>query len=296
MSIKKKKTPKKSPTYTAVLTAAALIFAIVLIALSVLDSGDDGDGGTDTWTNTETPSVTDSLTDAVVSDTETGTETETDVITETEESTAAETEPPAPEQTVPVGIYVETSRKKYVSVTEYASEWPENDSDPLWTLDTWTYKDRDNLICDVDYFAVFASDEEEIKVSYWDETWTERWDANVTETAAKIGFEFTVVLKNGESVTKTVLGPADTFCLEEYFELYLYDCVAHAHDSWYSHITEKTDYDDTQNVMIKITLRDGCYDVDEILMTAFVYTPDELDESGRYTGANKATCTVKREG
>ncbi len=45
---------------------------------------------------------------------------------------------------------------------------------------------------------------------------------------------------------------------------------------------------------IKITLRNGCYDVERILLTAFVYTPDELDENGRYTGANKATCTVKR--
>lgn len=285
----KKKTKRKSPTYTVVLTSVAILFAIVLIAGSVI-GGDSGDTApvTDADTSADTIVLTESA-----KENETEAESVTDIVTETETETEAETEAPAPEQTVPVGIYVETSRKKYESVTEYASKWPENDSDPLWTLDTWTYADRDNLICDVDYFAVFASDEPEIKVSYWDETWTERWDANGLYEH-KIGFEFTVLLKNGESVTGTVLGPADTFDLEEYFELYLYDCVAHAHDSWYSHITEKTNYADTQNVMVKITLRDGCYDIESILMTAFIYTPDEIDENGRYTGANKATCTVKR--
>lgn len=288
----KKKTKRKSPTYTVVLTSAALMLAIVLIALSVI-GGDGGDDTDPVHTDTDANSGA-TASDTAETDGETETEPVTDTETETDETTAPETEPPAPEQTVPVGIYVESSRKNYVSVTEYASEWPENDSDSLWTLDTWTYADRDNLICDVDYFAVFTSDEPEIKVSYWDETWTERWDACGLDGAYKIGFEFTVYLKNGESVTATVLGPSDTFDLEEYFELYLYDCVAHAHDSWYSHITEKTNYDDTRNVMVKITLRDGCYDVEEILMTAFVYIPDEIDENGRYTGANKATCTVKR--
>lgn len=285
----KKKIKRKSPTYTVVLTSVAILFAIVLIAGSVI-GGDSGDTApvTDADTSADTIVLTESA-----KENETEAESVTDIVTETETETEAETEAPAPEQTVPVGIYVETSRKKYESVTEYASKWPENDSDPLWTLDTWTYADRDNLICDVDYFAVFASDEPEIKVSYWDETWTERWDANGLYEH-KIGFEFTVLLKNGESVTGTVLGPADTFDLEEYFELYLYDCVAHAHDSWYSHITEKTNYADTQNVMVKITLRDGCYDIESIFMTAFIYTPDEIDENGRYTGANKATCTVKR--
>lgn len=294
MTMKKKKTKRKSPTYTVVLTSAALLFAVVLIAMSVI-GGDGGDEDSDTAdpVTTDTHELTDRG-ESSASETETEEITETEPVTETESETEAEPEPPAPEQTVPVGIYVESSRKNYVSVTEYASKWPENDSDPLWTLDTWTYADRDNLICDVDYFAVFTSEEPEIKVSYWDETWTERWDACGLDGAYKIGFEFTVLLKNGESVSATVLGPSDTFVLEEYFELYLYDCVAHAHDSWYSHITEKTNYDDTRNVMVKITLRDGCYDVDEILMTAFVYTPDEIDENGRYTGANKATCTMKR--
>lgn len=291
--MKNRKNKKKTPAYTALLTAAAFVFALLIVVLSVVNASNDGK---DTEKNDQTTNSCEDSTSYISDTTEKEIESSTDFETDSEkdETTALETEPPAPEQTVPVGIYVETSNKKYTSVTEYSGKWPENDSDKMWKLDTWTYPGTENLICDVEYFAVFTSDESAITLTYWDETWTERWNDNVNDDKAKIGFEFTVCLKNGEKITANVLGPSDTFALEKYFELYLYDCVAHAHDRWYSHITEKTCYDDTQNVMIKITLRNGCYDVDEILMTAFVYTPDELDENGSYIGANKATCVVKR--
>lgn len=294
--MKNRKNKKKAPSYTALLTAAAFVFAILIIVLSVVNVNDDGDDGNDTSASDQTTNSSADTESKSFDTTKTDDNVTSGLVpdTETDETTAVETEPPAPEQTVPVGIYVETSRKKYTSVTEYTGKWPENDSDKMWSVDTWTYPGTKNLICDVEYFAVFTSDEKDIKLTYWDETWTERWKDNVKDDGAKIGFEFTVCLKNGEKLTANVLGPSDTFALEKYFELYLYDCVAHAHDSWYSHITEKTCYDDTQNVMIKITLRNGCYDVEEILMTAFVYTPEELDENGCYTGANKATCVVKR--
>lgn len=266
-----------------------MIFAVFVIAVVVIGgSAKKTDNGTDETSGVETNSTVDLVT---VTDTDTETEPSENEDFETE---TEETDMPAPEQTIPIGIYVKTASKLYSLMSEYTSAWPENDSDSAWSVDTWTYPGTKNLICDVAYFAVIASDESEIKLTYWDETWTERWDANVGDTSAKIGFEFEVRLKDGDTISKTVLGPADTFALEQYFELYLYDCVAHAHDSWYSHITEKTCCDDTQNVMIKITLRNGCYDVEEIAMTAFVYTPDELDENGNYTGANKFTCTVKR--
>ncbi len=291
--MKKKKKTGKAPTYTAVLTSAAVLFAVILIIGTVIGGNNAASKDTDTDSK---DLVNDSGTSADTDEKVTETESEalTDTETETETTSAPEIDPPPPQKTVPVGIYVETSRKKYESITEYVSKWPENDSDKLWRVDTWTYPGQKNLISDIEYFAVFASSEPEIKVTYWDETWVDEWDNNVEDKSSKIGFEFTVCLKNGETVTETVLGPADTFVLERYFELYLYDCVAHAHDSWYSHITEKTNYADTQNVMVKITLRDGCYDVEKILMTAFVYTPDEIDENGDYTGANKTTCEVKR--
>lgn len=222
------------------------------------------------------------------------TDVTTSALTEapTEPDTGSETIPPV--QTIPVGIYTK-SGKTLTRVDEYEGMFPESDDDDMWTLDTWTYPDRQNLICDLRYFAVVTSYEKEIDFTYWDETWVDRWNVCGLDFSYKIGFEFLIRKKDGEEVRFTVLSPSDTFKEEEYFELYLYDCVAHAHDSRYSHITEKTNYDDTENVMIKITLRRGCYDIDEIVMTAFVYgSADEFDSSGFYTGANRASCVIRR--
>ncbi len=227
-------------------------------------------------------------------DTQSGENTATETLPrETETETETETEPPV--QTVPVGIYTE-SKRKCTRVTEYFGVFPESDDDPLWKLDTWTYKDHANLICDLETFAVFTATDDTIKVSSWDKTWVEKWESCGLDDGDKIGFEFTIKKKDGGRVRFTVLSPADTFKHEEYFELYLYDCVAHAHDSWYSHITEKTNYPDTKNVMVKITLRNGCYDIDEIELKAFVYGgEDEFDSNGFYRGGNFEICVIKRK-
>lgn len=293
--MKKKRRSRVNETAVVISFVALFLILIVIIVLAAKkDSPIKDDNETDTVPDviTDSKEQTDEVAESTADVTETvgATETVTDIVTETEAATETEY---VSERVIPIGIYKKNGKKCNL-ITEYKSEWPKDDDDPLWKLDTWTYADRKNLICDVAYFAVFTSNEEEIKFTYWDETWLPRWNEHELD-GYKIGFEFDVLLKNGETVTATVLGPEDTFILEEYFELYLYDCVAHAHDSWYSHITEKTNYDDTHNVMIKITLRDGCYDIDEILMTAFVYTPDEINADGEYIGTNRATLVVKRE-
>ena len=283
-----------------ILTVAAVFAAVAIILSSIISNHEEQreTAGTDAEALPTESADTSALSspmetekDPDISDTVLSSET----VTETEAETEAVTEEPLV-QTIPVGIYKKNG-KTCELLTGYKSEWPKNDSDKLWTLDTWTYKDRKNLICDVAYFAVFTSMEEKINLSYWDVTWVEKWDSCGLDDDYKIGFELEAVKKSGEMSERiTVLSPSDTFKAEKYFELYLYDCVAHAHDSWYSHITEKTNYDDTKNVMIKITLRDGCYDLEEIILTAFVYkSADEFDSDGFYRGANKYSITVSRE-
>ncbi len=276
-----------------------VVVAVAAVLGMILFGGSKG--GDSVESDSIGESISDSDTDTEATDgTDTGSPTETETsggedITSTEsvtETEAPETEPPV--QTIPLGIYKKNGKTCRL-ITEYRSEWPENDSDPLWKLDTWTAS-KAHLICDVAYFAVFTSFEEEIAFTYWDETWVDRWEAEGLDDSYKIGFEFTAYLESGRTESATVLGPEDTFALEHYFELYLYDCVAHAHDSWYSHITESTNYDDTKNVMVKVTLRDGCYDVAFIEMTAFVYKDAaEFDSDGKYIGANKATLIIERE-
>lgn len=276
-----------------VVVAVGVVLGMILFGGKRNDNGDGSDStGADTADSDSVADGSDTADTSEITDTEnidTEEVTDTEKVTETE---ASETEPPV--QTIPVGIYKKNGKVCRL-ITEYQSEWPENDSDPLWKLDTWTAS-KAHLICDVAYFAVFTSFEEEIDFTYWDETWVDRWEAEGLDDSYKIGFEFTAYLENGRTESATVLGPEDTFALENYFELYLYDCVAHAHDSWYSHITESTNYDDTKNVMVKVTLRDGCYDVAFIEMTAFVYKDAvEFDSDGKYIGANKATLIIERE-
>lgn len=273
-----------------VLTVVCTFLAVGIIFSSVMSRREEERKTPDTdavpdlgETNASPPDGTEKGSDTE----ESNAETETRQTTEAAES--------APVQTIPVGIYTKSGDKCY-RVSEYNGKWPGSDSDELWRRDTWTYPDRVNLICDLRYFAVFTSYEEEIDFTSWDETWVDRWSICGLDESYKIGFEFLILMKNGENIRFTVLSPKDTFKYEEYFELYLYDCVAHAHDSRYSHITEATNFADTRNVMIKITLRNGCYDIDNIVMTAFVYnSADDFDEDGFYCGANRSACVIGRE-
>lgn len=276
-----------------VVVAVAVVLAVVLFGGDKSGADDESDSTEESTFDIGTDSETDDIADNDGgADTESAEDTETSDTSAVTETEAPETEPPV--QTIPLGVYKKNGKTCRL-ITEYRSEWPRDDSDPLWKLDTWTSSEA-HLICDVAYFAVFTSFEEEIAFTYWDETWVDRWESAGLDDSYKIGFEFTAYLENGRSESATVLGPEDTFALEEYFELYLYDCVAHAHDSWYSHITESTNYDDTKNVMVKVTLRDGCYDVAFIEMTAFVYKDStEFNAYGKYIGANKASLIIERE-
>lgn len=297
MSMKKKRTKYNGSESMWIMFAAIIAVGIIICMILFGGAEKAHDGDTDSTddesiVNSKDTNETDLEIGVDVAVTTDGTSDTAD--TESDESTESETVTDSPTQTIPLGIYKKNGKKCYL-ITEYKSEWPENDDDPLWDVDTWTYS-TPNLICDVAYFAVFTSEETEIDFTYWDETWVDRWEAEGLDDSYKIGFQFTAYLNNGRTESATVLGPEDTFALEEYFELYLYDCVAHAHDSWYSHITENTNYDDTKNVMVKVTLRNGCYDIAFIELTAFVYSgEDEFDADGNYKGANKATLIIERE-
>ncbi len=281
-------------SFLPLLTVIGTFIAVGIILFSIMEKKDSAPtgGGTDAvpgvQTNAAVPTEPESDSAAPGPDA-----TATAPVTESESETEPEPEPP--KQTVPIGIYTETNNN-CKRVDSFNGYFPSSDDDAKWVVDTWTYSDHSNLICDLTQFAIFTSDEEEINVTSWDETWVDRWKACGLDDTYKIGFEFLIVTKDGESRRFTVLSPSDTFKEEEFFELYMYDSVAHAHDSWYYHITEETNYADTKNILIKITLRRGCYDIDHIEMTAFVYnSTDEFDADGFYTGANRATVMIGRE-
>ncbi len=194
----------------------------------------------------------------------------------------------------PLGIYV-SGESDFRRVGTYKSRWPESDTDSLWTADTWTYPGVTNLISDIAYFGILPSNEETHRFVGYGSEYMENWK-NSGLDGYKTGLEFTIVKKNSDNIRFTVKSAEDTFKYEEYFEVYLYDDVAHANDSWYSHITPDTTYDDTLITTFKITLRDGCYDVDYIEAAVFVYDNEtEFDEEGFYIGAEKRKVIIKRD-
>ena len=210
------------------------------------------------------------------------------------EETASSVEvslPEEPEVLPPIGIYVQNGG--YTLTPVFSSRWPTGDGDPLWRKDTWTYPGKTNLICDVGYFVVLPSNEEHPVLSGdWDAAFLAAWD-EAGLTGQKIGFCLEAVGKDGSVQKATVLSPKDTFLLEDCFELYLYDDVLHAHDAWYSHVTQEGFGESTRLTSIKITLRTGCRDLREIDLTAFCYSgEDDFDRDGNYTGKIRYTCRV----
>ena len=199
-----------------------------------------------------------------------------------------------PKKTVPLGIYV-YENNKHNRITDYTSAWPTDDSSPKWRKDTWTYKGKTNLISDITYFEVIPSDAESLGFTNWKRDWCKmRHDAGLDEY--KIGYELEIIKKDGESIRWTVKGADDTFKNEEYFELYLYDDVKNSGLSWYSHTTNETTDENTLHTSIKITLRNKCYEIDRIILSAFWYKDEtDFDENGFYKGFEVYSATVRAE-
>ncbi len=222
--------------------------------------------------------------------TESSTEIPTEIPTESPTD-----EPPLeiPEIDFPLGIYV-TEGGEYKRVYEYVGAWPMNDVDPVWRVDTWTRPGFSHLIFDVAYFGIFPFENEtHPDVDYGGE-YMQLWrEAGLS--GYKVGLEFEIRLYDKTTQRFTVLSAEDTFKFEEYFEIYLYDDVANAGKWWYSHITPETTNENTLITTFKITLRDGCYRVKEIAVSAFVYKDSgDFDADGFYTGNDRATMIIKR--
>jgi len=257
-----------------------LIIFVMILALLLVGCLRSADGADDSKINSanEEPDAT---------PTELTTEQPSEPVTE------EPTDAPVTGPMFPLGIYV-ADGGEYRNLGEYVSAWPKTNSDSMWIADTWTYPGRTNLICDVAYFGVFPFDDDRHDFVDYKSEYMALWRAAGLD-GYKIGLEFDVELSDGSVKRGTVLSARDTFMFEEYFEIYLYDDVAHAYDSWYSHITESATNDQTLVTTFKITLRSGCYDVESIAVTAFVYKDSsEFDADGFYTGVERTTAVIGR--
>ena len=269
------------------------VLIFVLLALTFVGCLRSADG--DVVESPTSAPVTEAPTELVTeAPTELVTESPTDALFEVPTETPTEALVIAPEEVdFPLGIYV-SEGGEYKRVYEYVGAWPMNDVDPVWRVDTWTRPGVSHLIFDVAYFGIFPfEDETHPDVDYSGEYMRLWREAGLS--GYKVGLEFEIRFYDKTTQRFTVLSADDTFKFEEYFEIYLYDDVANAGKWWYSHITADTTNANTMITTFKITLRDGCYRVQEIAVSAFVYRDSsDFDEDGFYTGNDRATMIIKR--
>ena len=242
--------------------------------------------------------------DTVTEEATTTPETTEEETTAEATTTEEETLPPPPEPVLPMGIYVHQAYSRDFTRAEvYKSYWPVNDSDIAaghWRQDWWTYQSQGivNLICDTTYFFVIPSNEEKLtfSTSYGTNVWAQEYDAMRKAAGLedyKIGYQLDIITKTGEKISFTVTRPDQTCLHEDYFELYLYDEI-HRPDA--VHITQPEMTPEIFMTDIKITLRNRCYEIDHIDLTAFYYkSADEFDADGFYTGVEKKTIRVEAE-
>ncbi|MBQ7592549.1 MAG: hypothetical protein IJU46_08525 [Clostridia bacterium] len=295
---------------------AALVVVLIITAVSLSRSepghvpADTSDGtASDTaaapagTTAPPAPSV-DQTTEEITTVPETTAE-ETTPETTAQATTAEETTlPPPPEPVFPMGIFVHKAKSRvFTRADTYKSYWPVNDSDIAaghWRRDWWTYQSQGivNLICDTTYFFVIPSNEEQLtfSTSYGTSAWAREYDGMRKAAGLedyKIGYQLDIITKTGDVVSFTVTRPDQTFLHEDYFELYLYDEI-HRPDA--VHITQPEMTPEIFMTDIKITLRNRCYEIDHIDLTAFYYkSQDEFDAAGFYTGVEKKTIRVEAE-
>jgi len=241
-------------------------------------------------------------------------EATTEMLTTALVTTAAPTEPETtadPGPSIPLSIYVhEPKATVWTKAAVYTSRWPANDDEVgresngnykawvtgYWTRDWWSFSGVTHLICDTTYFFVIPSDADTVKfsTSYGTNTWAKEWAAMWKDAGldgAKIGYKVERVMKDGTTHSMIIKDPSHTFEEQPYYENYLYDEV---HRPNASHVTTGAVTKDTILTDIKITLRNGCYDIDHFVLTAFVYTSDaDFDASGEYTGRISAECIIK---
>lgn len=144
---------------------------------------------------------------------------------------------------------------------------------------------------DIDCFEVFASNTELIEGSSFTAMWQEVWNSYEDTANAQIGFSIQLRLKNGETISKTLLKPSDSDEFFDYLEIYLYDDI---HQSgWYTHLSDSDMKEGTIISSIKLHCGSRIDEVGDIILTAFIYNGDDcFDADGDYIGQVSATIVI----
>ena len=166
-----------------------------------------------------------------------------------------ETEEPAPLPVLPslpaLYYFKEGGPLTYEKITSF---------EPVWRKDT-----------DVGSFGVAPEVEPEGRKTY-----VSLWNKGVQDFPAladfKTGFTLTFETAGGETFTVELRRPSDTKGdFNAFLDVYLYDDVANAGKSWYSHM-EEGDFSETSLITsVKLTGRDRFAEVTKVSLSAYLY-------------------------
>ena len=146
---------------------------------------------------------------------------------------------------------------------------------------------------DIGSFEVVASDADRLEGDFFAEIFGAAWTAFPDADRSRIGFALRYTLDEGEEISYTMLSP-DHVQHTEYIECWLYDDYHREPHQHYSHI--KSMKDDTLITSIKLTCGRKISHVQEIWLTAFVYTSTEdFDAQRNYVGPTSHTIHITRK-
>ena len=141
---------------------------------------------------------------------------------------------------------------------------------------------------DIGSFEVIASDEERLDGDFFGDIFGACWKSFPDADKCNIGFTLRYTLSDGKEIQYTMLSPKHIEHTE-YIECWLYDDYHREPHKSYSHI--KTMKDGTLITSIKLTGGRKIKDVQDIWLTAFIYSSmEQFDASRNYTGP--AACTL----
>ena len=194
-----------------------------------------------------------------------------------------DTEAPAPEVVIPVGIY-DCIYEGY-------------DGERYGRVGT-LYDDMSRGI-DLCVVGIFLSDEEVVSGSKFQDIWRDCISKIGTDVSAyRTGFVIDYTTAAGHTVSMTIMKPEDILVDGnwEYVEMYTYDDIANEYAGWYYHLLPETFDGSSLITSFKVTAGNRISEVPEIHLTVFLYLPEEMDkiyeDNGYIERLNRHSVTI----
>ena len=147
------------------------------------------------------------------------------------------------------------------------------------------YKDSFKPSKDINTFQIVFSDEEEVSYKGNRQDFIKSlWDDISYKFTLGIILEYDTI--NNGHIRHVIYSPDNTLENFDYFQVYLYDAIAHKNDKWYSHITKEEFNDNSYITSFKLTAGPK---IEEVLfpveISVFTYdSEDDFDFEGNYRG------------